>query len=44
MKDGLARSATHHFDGDRESVRRQAVSVALQGVIDLVHDAPPILT
>ncbi len=44
MKDGLARSSTYHFDGDRESVRRQAVSVALQGVIDLVHDAPPILT
>jgi nicotinamide-nucleotide amidase len=29
---------TRHFTGDRESVRQQSVSVALQGVIDLLDD------
>jgi nicotinamide-nucleotide amidase len=42
MKDGLARSSTHYFGGDRESIRRQAVFVALQGVVDLLHDSPPL--
>jgi nicotinamide-nucleotide amidase len=31
-----ARSETRHFGGDRESVRRQAVIRALQGVIELL--------
>jgi nicotinamide-nucleotide amidase len=30
------RSETRHFSGDRESVRRQAVIRALQGVIELL--------
>jgi nicotinamide-nucleotide amidase len=29
---------TRHFAGDRESVRRQSVMVALQGVLDLLED------
>jgi len=28
---------TRHFDGDRESVRRQSVIVALQGVLELLE-------
>jgi nicotinamide-nucleotide amidase len=32
-----ARSETRHFAGDRESVRRQAVIRALQGVIELLE-------
>ncbi len=43
MKDGLAHSTTQHFSGDREAVRRQAVTVALQGVIDLLRNTAPIL-
>ena len=37
MKDGLARSETRHFTGDREAIRRQSVVVALQGVSDLLQ-------
>lgn len=44
LKDGLARSETQHFSGDREAVRRQSVAVALQGVIDLLHDAVTVIT
>lgn len=43
MKDGLTLSATRHFSGDREAVRRQAVAAALQGVIDLLRETAPIL-
>ncbi len=35
-KDGAARSETRQFDGDRESVRRQSVMHALQGLIELL--------
>jgi nicotinamide-nucleotide amidase len=35
-KDDAARSETRHFDGDRESVRRQSVMRALQGLIELL--------
>ncbi len=42
-KDGLALSATRHFSGDREAVRRQAVAAALQGVLDLLRESAPIL-
>ena len=41
MKDGLARSATRHFTGDREAIRRQAVVAALQGVSDLLQGVAP---
>ncbi len=44
LKDGLARNETQHFSGDREAVRRQSVAVALQGVIDLLHDAVTVIT
>jgi len=36
-----ARSETRHFTGDRESVRRQAVIRALQGVIELLDGRAP---
>ena len=42
-KDSLALSATRHFSGDREAVRRQAVAAALQGVLDLLRESAPIL-
>jgi nicotinamide-nucleotide amidase len=36
LRDGPLVAATHHFDGDREQVRRQAVVRALEGVLSLV--------
>jgi nicotinamide-nucleotide amidase len=36
MKDGMARSETARFLGDREAVRRQAVERALRGVVELL--------
>ncbi len=36
MKDGVARSETARYLGDREAVRRQAVERALRGVIELL--------
>ncbi|SDY96009.1 CinA family protein [Nitrosomonas sp. Nm33] len=42
-KQGLARSETHFFSGDREAVRRQAVGVALLGIIKLLENMPPSL-
>ena len=36
---GSARSETRHFGGDRESVRRQSVIHALEGVIKLLDSA-----
>ena len=40
VKDGLACSEVYYLKGDRESIRRQAVAIALQGAIDLLHDIP----
>jgi nicotinamide-nucleotide amidase len=31
------RSAKHHFTGDRETVRRQSVATALQGLLDFIR-------
>ena len=36
MKGGSARAETIHFDGDRESVRRQSVERALRGVLQML--------
>jgi len=36
---GEVRAETHRFDGDRESVRRQAVIRALQGVVEWLDEA-----
>jgi nicotinamide-nucleotide amidase len=33
-RDGLQRLATCHFEGDRDTVRQQAVAHALQGLLD----------
>lgn len=41
MKDGLARTETRLFGGNREMVRGQAVAGALQGILDLLHGIPP---
>ena len=35
--DGELQAATRQFDGDRESVRRQSVIAALQGVLELLQ-------
>lgn len=40
IKNGLARTAVCFLEGDRESIRKQAVAIALQGAIDLLLDAP----
>ena len=34
----MVHTETRHFAGDRESVRRQSVMVALQGVLELLDD------
>lgn len=36
-RDRSKQSTTQHFSGDRDSVRRQAVVFALQGVLELLH-------
>jgi nicotinamide-nucleotide amidase len=36
VKNGEPKSATLHFSGDREAVRRSAVSAALEGVLGLL--------
>jgi len=38
IKDGSVKSAVCLLEGDRESIRRQAVAIALQGAIDLLHE------
>ncbi|HNP25117.1 MAG TPA: nicotinamide-nucleotide amidohydrolase family protein [Nitrosomonas sp.] len=38
IKGGLSKSETCHFDGDRESVRRQSVAKALQGLLNLLDE------
>lgn len=42
-RQGLARSGTHFFSGNRETIRRQAVKTALLGIIHLLDDMPPSL-
>jgi nicotinamide-nucleotide amidase len=37
MKEGAVITETRHFKGNRESVRRQAVTAALQGVLQLLE-------
>ena len=37
LKGGPVQTATQHFDGDRESVRRQAVVFALERVLAIVE-------
>jgi nicotinamide-nucleotide amidase len=36
VKNGEPKSATRHFSGDREAVRRAAVEVALEGILGLL--------
>ena len=38
LKNGPITSALHRFSGDRESIRRQAVSAALEGIIKNARD------
>ena len=38
IKDSLVKSAVCMLEGDRESIRKQAVAIALQGAIDLLHE------
>ena len=37
LKGGALRAQTRHFKGNRDSVRRQSVIVALQGVLELLQ-------
>ncbi len=36
--DRQTRARTHHLSGDRETVRRAAVAIALRGVLELVNE------
>lgn len=38
VKEGLACSESHYLKGDRETIRHQSVAIALQGVINLLHN------
>ena len=40
LKGGEPQSARRHFDGDRESVRRQAVAFALRGALERIESQP----
>jgi len=40
VKDGLMQKKQFLFEGNREAIRRQAVSTALQGVMELLEDSP----
>lgn len=42
VKNGEPKSATRHFPGDRETVRRAAVEFALAGVLGLLPAVPPV--
>ncbi len=42
-QDNLMYSETHYFDGDRAAIRHQSIIVALEGIIDLVNQAPPVM-
>jgi nicotinamide-nucleotide amidase len=37
LPDGKISTQTRHFKGNRESVRRQSVMLALQGLLDLLE-------
>ncbi len=37
VEEGALRAETRHFEGNRESVRRQSVIAALQGVLELLE-------
>lgn len=37
---GLVQQQTHHFSGDRDAIRHQAVLTALQGVQQLLQTSP----
>ncbi|MDE2387765.1 MAG: CinA family protein [Betaproteobacteria bacterium] len=41
-QDGLVQQETHYFTGDRESIRRQAVATALQGILRIAGNATTI--
>ncbi len=43
LKQSATHSTTHFFSGNREAVRRQAVAVALLGIIDLLGEISPSL-
>lgn len=39
---GLVQQETHYFTGDRESIRRQAMVTALQGILRIVGNATTV--
>ncbi len=39
-REGAVRVVTRHFEGDRRGVRLQSVAVALEGVLELLEEAP----
>ena len=39
---GRAVTRTERFSGDREAVRRQAVELALAGIVSLLEEPPPV--
>ena len=42
IKDGLVQQDTRFFTGNRETIRRLAVATALQGILQLLHDATAV--
>jgi len=42
VRDGLVQQETRYFTGNREAVRRQAVAIALQGILRLAGDATAV--
>jgi nicotinamide-nucleotide amidase len=42
IKGGLVQQDTRFFTGNREAIRRLAVATALQGILQLLHDATAV--
>ena len=36
LEEGLLHTEAHHFDGDREAIRRMTVVAALEGLLDVL--------
>lgn len=41
-QNGWVQQETHYFSGNRETIRHQAVITALQGILKLLDETPPI--
>lgn len=43
IKEGPVQHETHYFEGNRETIRRQAVATALRGILNLLDRATAVV-